>query len=487
MIVMEMRLPVLAHPGMVLEGLARNPALPPALLRRLFAHPPARDEAVMWRADLTEELAGEIIALGDPMLTHALACNRSLPAEVKRTLAAAPDPAVRSALAAHEEGIPRELFERFAGDPAPEVREEAARNDSAPDDLRARLAQDPHPKVRAALGQFWTDAPEAVRRSLLTDPDPTVRAAACATHFRGGPAPVPPADLHPALLADLVTRAGVVRHLALDAGTARRLAADENEDVRAAVAGHPELPADLRDALGRDPDALVRAEVFYRRDTPDALRAEIHANLQAGYRRSRDTPQDATEDDDFCLVAVLDMRHRHVAWPAEAPLDHADSPYPCFRRSVATADALPPGIVARLLDDEDHRVRATMAARIPDLDPAVAERLERTHVHERKRPGRPADHITFPPAMLRRFAGDPEPGMRVLAPRDPGLPAELAARLAADPDPSVRIAVAGHRSLPLPALFALLADQDEEIAIAAARSPRLPVDAMEELLTRVRL
>ncbi|MCF3106108.1 hypothetical protein IPZ58_31735 [Streptomyces roseoverticillatus] len=485
---MEIRVPVPVHLGMVLEGLARNPALPPALLRRLLARPSAaRDEALMWRTDLTEELAGEIIALGDATLTHSLACNRDIPAEVKRTLAAAPDPAVRSALAAHEEGMPPELFGRFVSDPAPEVREEAAMNDGTPDDLRARLAHDPHPKVRAALGQFWTDAPEAVRRSLLTDPDPTVRAAACATYFRGGPPPAPPADLHPALLADPVTRAGVVRHLTLDAGTARRLAADESEEVRAAVAGHPALPAGLRDALGRDEDALVRAEVFYRQDTPDALRAEIHENLEAGAGRAKDTPWDATDDDGFCYMAVLDMRHRHVVWPSRNPLDHAGSPYACFRRSVATAGSLPPEIVARLLDDEDHRVRATMAARIPDLDPAVAERLERTHIHDLKHPGGPAEHVTFPPATLRRFATDPESGMRALAPRDPDLPAELAGQLAADADPSVRRAVAAHRNLPAPARLALLADEDGLTARAAARSPFLPVDAMEELLARAGL
>jgi hypothetical protein len=69
-----------------------------------------------------------------------------------------------------------------------------------------------------------------------------------------------------------------------------------------------------------------------------------------------------------------------------------------------------------------------------------------------------------------------------LAPRDPELPAGLAAELATDPDHTVRRAVAGHRSLPVEYLVALLSDEDEWTAHAAACSARLPVEQMERLL-----
>ncbi|MFG2415859.1 hypothetical protein [Streptomyces goshikiensis] len=54
--------------------------------------------------------------------------------------------------------------------------------------------------------------------------------------------------------ADPVTRAGAVRHCALDAGTARWLAEDPDEEVRGQLAERPDLPSSLRDALaGRGP------------------------------------------------------------------------------------------------------------------------------------------------------------------------------------------------------------------------------------------
>ncbi|MFJ8113572.1 hypothetical protein [Streptomyces sp. NPDC096132] len=486
---MQPLVPAPVHPDQVLQGLAVNPALPVALVRRLLPDRSAGHRAAQFREDLTEELIEEIIGRGDDDLVHSLACNWHLPPEVQARLADSPEDSVRAAIVIRGKELPRRVWERVVTDPSTEVRKFAAANAHLPSDLRSRFAGDPDADVRAELAQWWTDAPEEVRRALLTDPEATVRAAACSTYFRRLPHPVPPADLHPALLADPATRAGVVAHLRLDADTARDLAGDPDEDVRRAVAAHPELPPPLRDLLATDPEPRVRVEVFARRDTPEETRAAIHAEVHAGSDPARADLLASDEQGFSYYLAYLDLVRRHIPWAAEAPLDHLDSPYVAFRRSAAASDALPAETLAPLLDDEDSGVRAIAARRIPVLDPVTAERVERRHRENRKVRGglRPADRVVFPRETLHRFATDPDPRIRDLAPRDPGLPAALAERLAVDGATRVRRAVIGHPNLPVPALLALVADPDAYVARAAAESPTLPVEAMEGLLAHAGL
>ncbi|MFF3322968.1 hypothetical protein [Streptomyces sp. NPDC002889] len=466
-----------------LAGLARNPTLPENLLRRLLHHREACGEAAHRRTDLTEELADEILAFDDDWRALSLACNRDLPPGTRLKLAAHSDDMVRGALASRAQGPHEEVFTRLADDPSATVRTELVKNDGTPPAVRGRLADDPDPAVRAELAQWWVEAPEDVRRKLLTDEDPSVRAAACSTYFRRSPHPVPPADLHAALLADPVTRAGVARHVTLDPATAKELAADPDEAVRKAFAAHPQLPPDLRDVLAQDTSAPVRVEIFLREDASDEQRAAIHEELRAGEDRI-DTSFAVAEEDIGCQLALIELTSRDIPWVTARPLPHVTSPYACFRRAAAGSDTLPAEAVERLLDDEDRDVRATMAAHTPALSPEAAERVERRHRRNPELRGRPTDHFTFPAEALRRFATDPDPRMRALAPRDPDLPPALAARLSADEDVQVRLAVAAHPKLPVTALLALVADTDEEESVirAAAGSPALPVTAMEELL-----
>ncbi|MBT2467038.1 ATP-binding protein [Streptomyces sp. ISL-66] len=72
--------------------------------------------------------------------------------------------------------------------------------------------------------------------------------------------------------------------------------------------------------------------------------------------------------------------------------------------------------------------------------------------------------------------------MRVLALRDPQLPAGLLDRLAADEDHTVRRAVASDPRLSPGTLLRLLADATASVAKAAAASPALPVGAMRAAL-----
>ncbi|MFG2485647.1 hypothetical protein ACGFSI_23185 [Streptomyces virginiae] len=476
------------HLDKVVAALAENPALPPELVRRLFGYRGGLGE-VAGRPDLTDEMIAEIIAIDDHWLTHSLALNRSLPHTFRTALAEHPDPAIRAAVAARADDVPRELFERLVGDTDPKVRGYLAESRHVPADLRARLATDPVPEIRATLAQWWAQAPEPVRRLLLTDPDDSVRAAACATYFRHLPHPVPPADLLPALLADPVTRAGAVRHCTLDGDTAGRLALDPDEEVRKELAAHPDLPPTLRDLLAEDPAPRVMLRVFARQDTPESTRAAIHARILSyvpptdWFDDEQDLDDDALERQIMGELANIELRSLCLPWVTADPLPYADSPYVCFRVSAAMSDHLPAPVVTRLLEDEESSVRTAMALHARDqVDSATAERIDRSHRPYKRVGWRPADDFPLPADVLWRLATDPDPRMRRLAPRDPDLPVELVRALAADADDSVRRAIATHPRLPAEELTRLLADPSEYVAAAAAGNADLPREHMDRIL-----
>ncbi|MFE2163925.1 hypothetical protein ACFXB3_02400 [Streptomyces sp. NPDC059447] len=481
-------IPPPVHLDKVVDGLAENPALPSELVHRLLGYRKGLGR-VAKRPDLSDGVIAEIIATDDHWLTHSLALNRSLPQAFRMILAEHPDPAIRRALVVAADGAPRELFELLLDDGDPQVREHLAESDHMPADLRTRLAADPNPKVRATLAQWWTTAPEPVRRLLLTDPDDSVRAGACATYFRRLPHPIPPADLVPDLLADPVTRAGAVRHCRLDTATAHRLAEDPNDEVREELAEHPDLPPALRDKLAQDPNLRVALRVFARQDTPEPIRAAIHAQIVS------DVPpldwladHQALDDDELDReltgeIARAELRTLRLPWVTADPVPYVDSPYVCFRASAAMSDHLPPPLVAQLLDDEESSVRTTMALHARDrIDPDTAERIERTYRPDKMARWRPADDFPLPVDVLRRLATDPDPRMRQLAPRDPDLPVELARRLAADPDHMVRRTIATHPRLPAEDVTRLLSDPSESVAATAAANPNLPTTGMHRLL-----
>jgi hypothetical protein len=207
----------------------------------------------------------------------------------------------------------------------------------------------------------------------------------------------------------------------------------------------------------------------------------VSSSEPAPRRRADD---DALEHQIMSEMARLQLRTLHLPWVTADPLPHVDSPYACFRVSAAMSDSLPAPVVARLLDDEESGVRTAMARHARDrIDAATAERIDRTYRPAKKARWRPADDFPLPADVLRRLAGDPDPRMRELAPRDPDLPVELVRRLAADPDPTVRLVIAKHPRLPVRDLTGLLADASEPVAVAAAGNPGLPHGHMHRLLS----
>ncbi|MFK0252032.1 hypothetical protein [Streptomyces sp. NPDC090445] len=433
----------------VLDGLAGNPALGDDLALRLLGDWGTASE-IAWRESPgpSEALCEGFLARGR---AEELAQARTLPPTVTALLAAHTDPAVRTAL---------------------------AKNPALSAELAGAMAADQDGRVRKAVAERTEAPPEDALRMLLTDPDPEVRAAACRHR--------PPGDLHGPLLADPATRRHVVPFLDLDPDTAADLAADPDEEVREALAAHPALSAALRDELARDADPFVRGAVFQRADTPEKLRDEIHAWLTAGAQRAGDDWSSGTVADTLCHLALIGVDEGSYPWVVADPLPHVDSPCVGLRRAAARSGALPPEVRARMLADEDASVRFLALTRLPDVDLAVAEDIDRRHRVRTKSgkgsAGRPADCVDFPPETLRRFATDPDARMRVLALRDSELPAELLERLGADEDPEVRRAAAAHPRLPPAALVRLLADPIDSVAGQAAASPALPEPVMRALL-----
>lgn len=348
-----------------------------------------------------------------------------------------------------------------------------AEHGDAADEVRTRLAADPDPEVRKMVSQSWTQAPESVRRALLTDADAGVRAAAMSPWH-----PPPPPDLHSALLADPTTCPLVLPHVTLALDLAAHSAASPDDEVRQAVAAHPDLPASIRDRLARDSDVLVRIRLVENPRTPEGTRAEVLAALDA----------EEGEAERWIIRYFLGNAWRDktsMGWLWEAPLTerltYLDSPHFFFRRAVAASQGLPQHAVDRLLTDPDLEVRR-IVARTNDVPGDVLERLVRDHGETMHIRPLLVEHPNFPPAAFARFAVSDHARLRRLALHDKDLAATLVGRLAADPEPYVRRAAAEHPNLPAHCLPAMLTDADMDIAEAADAAPALPVRWIHRLL-----
>ncbi|GAA2326400.1 nuclear transport factor 2 family protein [Dactylosporangium salmoneum] len=157
----------------VLSGLARNPAAPVPLLLRLAADP-ALAHPLLGREALPPEVASVLADTGDLQARRRLAAHPSTPEDIRRALAADPDPAVRAEVA----GWPGSWIDVFRPHPvtAPPL----------PAGVYAALARDAEPAVRAALGRN-RHVPLAVRLLLARDLDAEVRRCAALHDL---PAPV---------------------------------------------------------------------------------------------------------------------------------------------------------------------------------------------------------------------------------------------------------------------------------------------------------
>ncbi|MCX5295205.1 hypothetical protein OG898_01685 [Streptomyces sp. NBC_00193] len=355
------------------------------------------------------------------------------------------------------------------------------RNEALPEELAVRLLPHDLAPLRLALREGFAPSPALceeylahgesqalahnaalppeIATRLAADPDPEVRAVRAKLESAG-------AGRHALFAAD--TEAQVRIALAgrpdLSAESLAALATDTDAGVRAALARRPELPEDLLRRLLTDTEPEVRARACGHGAPPD-----LHAVLLADPATRKEVVRSLELDPDTASALAAD------------PVPYAASPHTGLRRAAARSERLPAELLRGMLEDEDPTVRMIALERTPDVDPATAEDIERRHGRS-KFLDRPADYFPFAPETLRRFAADPAPRMRLLALRDPDVPAALLERLAADEDHTVRRAVAEDSRTATGTLLRLLGDGSESVAMSAAASPGLPVEAMRAVL-----
>ncbi|MFI9168258.1 PE-PGRS family protein [Streptomyces lincolnensis] len=469
-------------------GLALNRALPEDELRpRLLG----RTRSFLYGA-LSPAMVDAAVAHPDWKIRSGVAEHQRYitPGQWARLILGEEDTRRRWALtliaADRREELDEDTCRRLAADPSPRVREEAARLASLPVSVAKDLAADPEPAVRAAAcSTAWPDLEAEARQKLLDDPHGKVRTTALLLHHREHPLPRSVFEAEHLGSRDALTTCRLERDLA------EHLARAGERGERLYLADNPHLDADLVALLGEDEDADVRFAVSKRPDLTEEQRAGIRIDFDPRLRH-------------WELDWVLDLHE-----DTDAMRRLAASTHPLVRRSVARARHLPPDVVERLARDEDRVVRLFLAESCDDAPADMLLEVWQWWDGSLTCPDRPRGHPNFPRRGLLRYADDPNPRMRRLAPDDPESTPELVDRLSRDPaaevryravtdprlsaasavrrldDPHehIRHMAAQHPELPARVLIRLL--RENETAEEAARNPALPMDVMREMIERI--
>lgn len=268
----------------------------------------------------------------------------------------------------------------------------------------------------------------------------------------------------------------------------------EHEDGLEAVAGNPHLPPEAVEALMDHARVEVRRGLADRADLTPSQVTRLSADPDGTVRTALSVNPALAEDQRATIdidpdrepwIGFSSDTHyptRFAPLPLEESLRYAASVNPLLRRRAATDPRLPDDVVAALADDTDHHVRAILALFHPAAPPALLLRVFREHTwRDRHRlPTLP----NFPTGGLAGLVDDPDPYVRRLAARDPDLDPAVADRLTGDPDEGVRRAMAASPRLPVTRIVALLDDPD--LAGSAAANPALPIDVMRDRLDAAR-
>ncbi|GLW74239.1 hypothetical protein Kpho02_65370 [Kitasatospora phosalacinea] len=220
-----------------LPELARNPHLPPEAVRTLAADP-------------------------DPGIRATVARHPALAPASMVQLAADPDRRVRHRLAGHP-GLTADLIDLLAADADPEVAARAAADPAPRDPARGRVLDETSPR----------ESPYGYRRADFGDLDEPLDVPDPAWYLACALSPLP-----------LLRRAAATcPHL--DGPTVRRLAADEDEQVRDLLAlHHPDAPpALLLDAYLRHPahrERLRMRPAFPRAGLPAGLTRHVDREVR---------------------------------------------------------------------------------------------------------------------------------------------------------------------------------------------------------------
>jgi hypothetical protein len=218
--------------------------------RRAAAHPA-----------LPKELIHELVTDGTEAMRAAAASNPSIGTRGCELAAVDPSSLVRAVMAANP-AVPSTKLDRLAEDAVSEVRAGAASNPMCTPSMLTRLAQDPDATVRRAVASH-VGADVEILVALSQDPENEVCAAVaenpnCPPEVLDELVGIVPDSVlaNPAATKSLLAagsvvnvprlRAAVARNPATPARRLRQLARDEDVDVLAAVADHPQAPKSAR-------------------------------------------------------------------------------------------------------------------------------------------------------------------------------------------------------------------------------------------------
>lgn len=472
-----------------LAGLAVNPAAPASLLLRLLADgPPAARMALCGDRDLPESVVDALLAHPDRRARAVFASSpHADPAQrarlvddpefiVKAHLADGPasrwvrrprplsDPTVVHMINTYDGELLGSLYGQIS------------------DGLRRAMPTHPDAKVRLWGVGSWSSLSAEVRAALLADPDPDVRASAELRLRYEDPQwnerELPDRSCH--------ARTHLLMHRPLTRAVVDSvLTAPVGKDDRAMIACNPSLPPDVVVLLAADPDPKVREDIARRDDLAPAERRALAVDPDPEVRLTLSRHPALTESEragiDYEVPEGGSFGPCYQLSPPRDPAavrSDALSAHPELRRRAAGDGLLPPDLLDLLAADPDLGVRITLAQNHPDASAEFLLRsfLEYTGDHR-------ADLLTrphFPTVGLAVYADHEDPAVRALAARDPELDPALADRLTRDLDEEVRAASARHPKLPAARIVELLEDGD--LARHAAANPALDPLLMEELV-----
>ena len=273
-----------------------------------------------------------------------------------RLLAADADYDVRSAVAAHP-GVARSVLTRLAGDSVVQVRRAVVQKAELPavaldgllldDDNDVREAALTHPnlgphsrQLADALARGMTIPPQRLRRFSK---GPQLARQLVARH------PYCPPDLLDELAGDASwqVREDVARHPNIGSATAARLAGDSDRDVRRAIAVNRATPGTSLAELVNDGDEMVRRHALRNPALPRDVRERGARAVHNRAARSGALLSRVIAVSGDRLSSIEMGRRRH--WQS---LDWQE------RAALARNPSVTAGVLGRLADDADLRVRA---------------------------------------------------------------------------------------------------------------------------------
>jgi hypothetical protein len=467
------------YPDTVASALRRRKHLPPAVVVAAMRHPaPRMRHAIASNHRVDPVVRLRLLDDPDRRVASAVRQDRGLALPVR---AFQPDldeiaRLYRTGVIADRElrgetvelvSLDRRALRAAATHPEPPIRAVAVEPlflaDRATDDwLRHELRVDPAPEVQAAVASFMADRDRVY--GVEDFPRNGYRIRWMLRRCR----------LTPELIAEQL--------------------AIEHEDGLEAVAGNPYLSPEAVEALMDHQRVEVRRGLAARDDlTPSQLGRlttdpDVTVRTAVSVNPALTEEQRASIDIDPDLdpaVGYSSREHyptRYPPLPLEDSLRFAASANPLLRRRAVTHPRLPDAVVATLADDPDLHVRAILALFHPAAPAALLLRVFREHPWCERH--RLPDLPNFPTTGLAGLVDDPDPYVRRLAARDPDLDPAVADRLTGDPEKVVRQAMAASPVLPTDRIVALLDDPD--LGESAASNPALPTAVMRDRIEAAR-